>query len=66
MYQIYTSEQLQKELLELKKKREEISNNRISALKKYSDGLSNNAKDGELHNIDRKIEDLERKLQALL
>ncbi len=66
MYQIYTSEQLQKELLELKKKKEEISNNRISALKKYSEGLNNSTKESELHNIERKIEDLERKLQALL
>ncbi len=66
MYQIYTSEQLQKELLDLKKKKEEISNTRISALKKYNKGLNNGAKESELHNIDRKIEDLERKLQALL
>lgn len=66
MYQIYTSEQLQKELLELKKKKEEIGNNRISALKKYSEGLNNSNKESELHNIERKIEDLERKLQALL
>jgi predicted RNase H-like nuclease (RuvC/YqgF family) len=66
MYQIYTSEQLQKQLLELRKKKEEIRNSRISALKKYSSGLNGSAKESELHNIDRKIEDLERKLQALL
>jgi len=66
MYQIYTSEQLQKELLALKKKKEEISNTRISALKKYNKGLNDGAKESELHNVDRKIEDLERKLKALL
>jgi len=63
MYQIYTSEQLQKELIELKKQKEELHNNRAAALKKYNDGLNASS---VLHNIDRKIEDLERKLQSLL
>lgn len=63
MYQIYTAEQLQKELIELKRQKEELRSKRVSALKKYNDGLNNSS---ALHNIDRKIEDLERKLQSLL
>ncbi|MCX6182929.1 MAG: hypothetical protein NT150_13480 [Bacteroidetes bacterium] len=68
MNTIYTSEQLKKELSELQKKRDSFRNDRVSALKKFqkkSEASENNT-GIDLHNIERKIEALERKLDSLL
>ncbi|MFM7023015.1 MAG: hypothetical protein ACKOXB_08550 [Flavobacteriales bacterium] len=67
MNTIYTSEQLKKELSELQKQKDSFRNDRVAALKKYqkkAQASENN--DIHLHNIERKIEDLERKLDSLL
>ena len=68
MNTIYTSEQLKKELSELQKKKDSFRNDRVSALKKYQKKAkaSENNTGIDLHNIERKIEDLERKLDSLL
>ncbi len=67
MNTIYTSEQIKKELAELRREKEEIRNNRVAALSKYQKKSSGEINaSGLLHNIERKIENLERKLDSLL
>jgi uncharacterized protein with gpF-like domain len=68
MNTIYTSEQLKKELSELQKQKDSFRNDRVAALKKFQKkaNASENTPEINLHNIERKIEDLERKLDSLL
>lgn len=67
MNTIYTSEQLEKELSELQKQKEAFRNGRVAKLKSFQKkaGTEKNT-EIDLHNIERKIEDLERKLDSLL
>ncbi len=68
MSTIFTSEQLKKALSELQKQKEAFGNGRAATLKKYQQKAqaSENTTEMDLHNLERKIEDLERKLDALL
>ena len=68
MNTIYSSDQLKKQLSELQQQKEAFRNSRVAKLKKLQDKINPSEKNTEidLHNIERKIEDLERKLDSLL
>lgn len=62
---IYSQEELKLQLKELKSKRESVYGQRKDILQKFSQKNSNNAKSEDLHQIELKIEDIERKISIL-
>jgi hypothetical protein len=66
MNTIYTKEDLNAELKALKAKRLTVYNQRKDLLKKYSDKQSKTLNSAStMHDLDRKIEDIQRKLEIL-
>ena len=62
---IYSQEELKLQLKELKSKRENVYNQRKNVLEKFSQKQSNNQPSEDLHRIELKIEDVERKMSIL-
>ena len=66
MNTIYTKEELDAELKSLKAKRLTVYNKRKDLLQKYSNKQSKALNSASaMHELDRKIEDIERKLEIL-
>ncbi|MFT6715375.1 MAG: hypothetical protein ACJA0Q_000002 [Saprospiraceae bacterium] len=66
MNTIYTKEELDSELKSLKAKRLTVHNKRKDLLQKYSAKQTKTLNSASaMHDLDRKIEDLERKLEIL-
>ncbi len=62
---IYTQEELKLQLKELKSRRESVYGQRKNVLEKFSQKQSNTQPAEDLHRIELKIEDLERKMSIL-
>ena len=68
MKTVFTKEELKSELTELKEKRAAVYQHRKGLLQKFSaknGSATPNKATGELHDLDRKIEDIERKINIL-
>ena len=65
MKTVFTKEELNVQLASLKEKRISVYNKRKGLLEKYSKKQSPANSDGQMHDLDRKIEDIERKLSIL-
>ena len=65
MKTVFTQEELNIQLAGLKEKRISVYNKRKGLLEKYSKKQSYPSSDGQIHDLDRKIEDIERKLSLL-
>ena len=68
MKTVFTKEELKSELTELKEKRAAVHQQRKGLLEKFSaknTAVKPTKSTGELHDLDRKIEDIERKIDIL-
>ena len=70
MGSIYSKNELMDQLCELRDKRDLIQKNRVAILKKYTRKATQEKKEVEagiqLHQLELKIEDVERKLEKML
>lgn len=70
MGSIYSKDELMDQLCELRDKRDLIQKNRVAILKKYTRKATQEKKEVEagiqLHQLELKIEDVERKLEKML
>lgn len=69
MGSIYSKDQLMDQLTELRNKRDLVQKNRVAILEKYTRKATQEKKEVEvgieLHQIELKIEDVERKLEIM-
>ncbi len=65
MKTVFTKEELNIQLASLKEKRTSVYNKRKGLMEKYSKKQSAPNSHSQMHDLDRKIEDIERKLSIL-